>query len=33
MTYDLGRKERDDYANLRGMGDKRLAAVPKLIGT
>jgi outer membrane scaffolding protein for murein synthesis (MipA/OmpV family) len=33
MTYDLGRKERDDYANLRGMGDKRLAAVPKLFGT
>jgi outer membrane scaffolding protein for murein synthesis (MipA/OmpV family) len=33
MTYDLGRKERDDYSNLRGMGDKRLAAVPKLFGT
>lgn len=29
LAYDLGRKERLDYDNLRGMGDKPLAAVPK----
>jgi len=33
VAYDLGRKERDDYNNLIGMGDKRLSAVPKLFGT
>jgi outer membrane scaffolding protein for murein synthesis (MipA/OmpV family) len=33
VTYDLGRKERDDYTNLRGMGDKPVSAVPKLFGT
>jgi outer membrane scaffolding protein for murein synthesis (MipA/OmpV family) len=32
MAYDLGRKERDDYANLTGMGDKPVSAVPKLFG-
>src|SRR5882762_6808895 len=30
IAYDLGRKERDDYTNLTGMGDKRASAVPKL---
>jgi outer membrane scaffolding protein for murein synthesis (MipA/OmpV family) len=29
LTYDLGRKERLDYGNLTGTGDKRLSAVPK----
>jgi len=32
IAYDLGRKERDDYTNLRGMGDKPGSAVPKLFG-
>ncbi len=32
IAYDRGRKERDDYANLSGMGDKRVSAVPKLFG-
>lgn len=32
VAYDLGRKERDDYANLTGMGDKPVSAVPKLLG-
>jgi outer membrane scaffolding protein for murein synthesis (MipA/OmpV family) len=32
IAYDLGRKERDDYGNLTGMGDKRASAVPKLFG-
>jgi outer membrane scaffolding protein for murein synthesis (MipA/OmpV family) len=32
MAYDLGRKERDDYNNLSGMGDKPVSAVPKLFG-
>jgi outer membrane scaffolding protein for murein synthesis (MipA/OmpV family) len=32
IAYDLGRKERDDYTNLIGMGDKRVSAVPKLFG-
>jgi outer membrane scaffolding protein for murein synthesis (MipA/OmpV family) len=32
VAYDLGRKERDDYTNLIGMGDKPLSAVPKLFG-
>src|SRR5258706_3669838 len=30
IAYDLGRKERDDYTNLIGMGDKPVSAVPKL---
>src|SRR5882757_7756710 len=29
MAYDSGRKERLDYGNLRGMGDKPVSAVPK----
>jgi outer membrane scaffolding protein for murein synthesis (MipA/OmpV family) len=29
LAYDLGRKERLDYGNLRGMGDKPVSAVPK----
>ena len=29
VAYDLGRKERLDYENLRGMGDKPISAVPK----
>src|ERR1700730_7356768 len=32
IAYDLGRKERDDYNNLTGMGDKRVSAVPKIFG-
>jgi outer membrane scaffolding protein for murein synthesis (MipA/OmpV family) len=32
VAYDLGRKERDDYTNLAGMGDKPVSAVPKLFG-
>ena len=32
VVYDLGRKERDDYTNLSGMGDKPVSAVPKLFG-
>ena len=30
VTYDLGRKEKDDYRNLRGMGDIGAAPVAKL---
>jgi len=30
LAYDLGRKERLDYGNLTGMGDKPISAVPKL---
>jgi outer membrane scaffolding protein for murein synthesis (MipA/OmpV family) len=33
IAYDRGRKERDDYTNLTGTGDKPLSAVPKLFGT
>jgi outer membrane scaffolding protein for murein synthesis (MipA/OmpV family) len=33
ITYDQGRRERDDYNNLRGMGDISLAAVAKVYGT
>ena len=32
IAYDLGRKERDDYTNLTGIGDKTVSAVPKLFG-
>ena len=32
IAYDLGRKARDDYTNLIGMGDKPVSAVPKLYG-
>ena len=32
IAYDRGRKERDDYTNLIGMGDKPASAVPKLFG-
>jgi len=32
IAYDRGRKERDDYTNLIGMGDKPVSAVPKLFG-
>jgi outer membrane scaffolding protein for murein synthesis (MipA/OmpV family) len=30
VTYDLGRKEQDDFANLRGMGDIGAAPVGKM---
>lgn len=33
MTYDLGRKESQDFANLHGMGDISPAPVAKLFGT
>jgi outer membrane scaffolding protein for murein synthesis (MipA/OmpV family) len=33
MAYDLGRKERADYQNLRGMGDQSFSAVPKAFVT
>ena len=33
IAYDLGRKERDDYTNLTGMGDKPVSAVPKLFAS
>ena len=33
LAYDLGRKERDDYTNLRGMGDIEPAPVAKLFGS
>jgi outer membrane scaffolding protein for murein synthesis (MipA/OmpV family) len=33
VTYDLGRKEKDDLTNLRGMGDIAAAPVGKLYGT
>lgn len=32
MAYDLGRKEKDDLANLHGMGDISAAPVAKLFG-
>ena len=32
-AYDLGRKMRDDYTNLRGMGDISAAPVAKVFGT
>jgi outer membrane scaffolding protein for murein synthesis (MipA/OmpV family) len=33
IAYDLGRKERDDYGNLRGMGDISAAPAAKLFAT
>jgi outer membrane scaffolding protein for murein synthesis (MipA/OmpV family) len=33
IAYDLGRKERDDYGNLRGMGDITAAPAAKLFAT
>lgn len=33
LTYDLGRKERDDLANLHGMGNIGVAPVGKIFGT
>jgi outer membrane scaffolding protein for murein synthesis (MipA/OmpV family) len=33
MAYDRGRKERDDYSNLRGMGDIGAAPVAKVYGS
>jgi outer membrane scaffolding protein for murein synthesis (MipA/OmpV family) len=33
MTYDFGRKEKDDYTNLRGMGDIGAAPVAKVFGS
>lgn len=33
IAYDFGRRERDDYTNLRGMGDIPVAPVFKLFGT
>jgi outer membrane scaffolding protein for murein synthesis (MipA/OmpV family) len=33
ISYDFGRRERNDYANLRGMGDISPAPVAKLFGT
>ena len=33
MAYDLGRKEKDDLTNLRGMGDISAAPVAKLFGS
>ena len=33
MAYDLGRKERDDLTNLRGMGDIGVAPVAKVYGS
>ena len=33
MTYDLGRKEKDDLTNLRGMGDIAAAPVAKIYGS
>src|SRR6202166_4193305 len=33
VAYDFGRRERDDYANLRGMGDISAAPVAKLFAT
>src|ERR1700676_4412768 len=32
IAYDLGRKERDDYTNLIGLGNKPVSAVAKLFG-
>jgi outer membrane scaffolding protein for murein synthesis (MipA/OmpV family) len=33
VAYDFGRRERDDYANLRGMGDISVAPVAKVFAT
>jgi outer membrane scaffolding protein for murein synthesis (MipA/OmpV family) len=33
IAYDFGRRERDDYTNLRGMGDISAAPVAKLFAT
>lgn len=33
VAYDLGRKERDDYNNLRGMGDIGVAPVAKVFAS
>jgi outer membrane scaffolding protein for murein synthesis (MipA/OmpV family) len=33
MTYDFGRKVREDYTNLRGMGDIGAAPVAKVFGS
>jgi outer membrane scaffolding protein for murein synthesis (MipA/OmpV family) len=33
VTYDFGRKEKDDYANLHGMGDIGAAPVGKFFGS
>jgi outer membrane scaffolding protein for murein synthesis (MipA/OmpV family) len=33
ITYDMGRRERDDYTNLRGMGDISAAPAAKLFGS
>jgi outer membrane scaffolding protein for murein synthesis (MipA/OmpV family) len=33
IAYDLGRKERDDYGNLRGMGDISAAPAAKIFAT
>lgn len=33
IAYDLGRKERDDYTNLRGMGDISAAPVAKVFAS
>ena len=33
MAYDLGRQEKEDYANLRGMGNISAAPVAKIYGT
>lgn len=33
MTYDLGRKEKDDLQNLHGMGDISAAPVAKVFGS
>jgi outer membrane scaffolding protein for murein synthesis (MipA/OmpV family) len=33
ISYDFGRRVRDDYANLRGMGDLSAAPVVKLFGS
>jgi outer membrane scaffolding protein for murein synthesis (MipA/OmpV family) len=33
LAYDLGRRERDDYSNLRGMGDISAAPVAKVFAS
>ncbi len=33
IAYDLGRRERDDFTNLRGMGDISAAPAAKIFGT
>ena len=33
MAYDLGRQEKEDYANLRGMGNISAAPVAKIYGS